>query len=156
MYSSEQFVRPFLVKSGQIVSLNSSNPHTSSYLSSGFSTPESWGTWSDGNKAEMKFSIDKPKTKYINVILSTSAWITKGHETFKVTASHKNKIISEYFFTKPDLIDWEFSFPAKDLESEKNIIIEFRFTNGTTPLFVGQSADTRTLGLGLHKFQVFF
>ena len=156
VYSSTEYIKPILAESGKAIALNNNNPHTIDYLSKGFSSPEPWGTWSDGESAEIIFSISHKTAKPISVILSTNPWLTKGHESFNVTAFCNNTKLAEYFFKKPEIVNWTFDIPPDVLMGETNVAIKFIFTNNSSPLLVGQSADPRYLGLGMRSLQVIY
>lgn len=154
VYSSQEYVRPAIALNGHTIVLNNSNLHTTDYLNKGFSLPESWGTWSDGEKAAISFSVSKTTSKPVTVLISTNPWLTKGHESFTANAYYKDIKISEFLFDKPDIINWKFNISPDILLGETNIVIQFRFSNITSPLLVGQSADPRLLGIGIRSLQV--
>jgi len=84
------------------------------------------------------------------------AGLPKGHESFMVTAFFKGKQVSTHEFTDPKVIDWQFYISPQDLGTDREIVIKFKFTNSTSPLMLGLSADARKLGIGVRSLKAIY
>lgn len=156
VYSAKTYNSPLIAPSGKAIIFNDRNPYTKRYLSEGFSLPEPWGVWSAEEQAEIRFSLGSPPTQSISVVLTSTAWLAKGHESFIATAFFKGKQVATHEFTDPKIIDWQFYISPRDIGADLEVAIKLKFTNSTSPLLVGQSADPRLLGVGLHSLKVVY
>jgi hypothetical protein len=156
VYSAKAYNSAMLAPSGKTIYLNDKNPQTKQYLVAGFTWPEAWGIWSDEEQAEIKFSLSKSPFQPVSVVLTSTAWLAKGHESFTATAFFKGKQVASHEFSDPKAIDWQFNIAPQDIGADREIVIKLKFTNSTTPLKVGQSADPRKLGVGLQTLKVIY
>jgi len=156
VYSAKAYNSPMLAPSEKTIVFNDKNRHVKRYLSEGFSMPEPWGTWSAEEQAQVKFALSKAPTQPISVVLTSTAWLAKGHESFTATAYFRGKQVATHEFTDSKAIDWQFYIPPQEVSTDREIVINLKFSNSTTPLRVGQSADPRKLGIGLQSLKVIY
>ena len=156
VYSAKAYNTPLLAPSGKTIVFNDKNLHATYYLSEGFSSPEPWGVWSEEEQAEIKFSLNKSPIQPVSVLLNSTAWIAKGHESFSASAFFKGKQISMQKFNDHKAIDWQFYISPQDIGTDREIVIKLKFSNSTSPLLVGQSTDSRNLGIGLLSLKVVY
>ena len=156
VYSAKAYNTPMLAPSGWTIIFNDKNPSAKFYLSEGFTWPEPWGVWSDEEQAEIKFSLSKSPIQPVSVVLNSTAWIAEGHESFIATAFFKGKQVGAYEFTDHKAINWQFYIAPQDIGTDQEIVIKLNFSNSTSPLMVGQSADPRKLGVGLKSLKVVY
>jgi len=154
VYSSEAFNMPVNIESGQKALLSSANPDAIRFLGKGFSVPESWGTWSAEEEAELHFMLAKPIGKNISVSLITTAWLVEGREKFVATASVGGVKVAEREFNVPLPVEWKFDVPVKFVSVNGEVKVRLNFTNPATPLSLGKSGDERKLALGVEALTV--
>lgn len=120
------------------------------YLSYGWSTPEGWGVWSDGNEAEIAFPVD-----YLikEVHLKGKAFVPNG-------ISQKIQInINDITLSTETLNSFEnnsiiIKIPldlSKKISELGVLRLKIYFPDAVSPIDVGLSGDGRKLGFGLQS-----
>jgi hypothetical protein len=135
-FSANGAGRPYLLDLGR-----------SPYIGWGWSNPEAWGTWSDGEKARIAMLL--PEDKNIHS-LNLEAIIL-------VSQTHPQQNIEIYVngIKQPDV-----KLSGKELQKinipmpklhphDGYLLIELHFPNRKSPKALGQGSDERNLGLGI-------
>lgn len=156
VYSAKAYNTPMLAPSGKAIIFNDKNPYAAHYLSEGFSWPEPWGVWSDEEQAEIKFSLTKPPIQPVSIVLNSTAWIAKGHESFIASVFFKGKQVATREYSDNKVIAWQFYLSPQDIGIDREIVIKLKFSNSVSPLLVGQSLDPRKLGVGLLSLHILY
>lgn len=112
---------------------------------SGFSDPETWGRWTDGDKAVLTFNNPLPENFEL-VMVVHAAFGPSANRPLKVKAGN-----SEQSFTV-STPDQTISIPFR-LEGEAKSL-EIKLPNANSPKSVGISEDTRKLGIGISKLSI--
>jgi hypothetical protein len=154
VYNANSYRLPFVAQRGKLINLNDANPRTKQILVSGFSSAESWGVWSDGYQAHIKFLLDEAPLQPVLVTIVARAWINSGHERFTAVAYVGDKQVSVHEFTDPRPFDWKIYVASEDVPVSKEILIKLKFDNLTSPLKTGESLDPRNLGIGIVGLKV--
>ena len=157
VYKSIIWNSPIKIVSGREILLNNTNPDIRNILGKGFSNPESWGTWSSEEEAEINFIVPRTTSNSLEITLVTTAWLAKGREKFVATINFNGKFVSEKEFNTTSPIVWKFDIPINNLDGNDIIKLQFHFTNPTTPALLGMNAqDNRKISIGVESIQVVF
>ena len=129
------------------------DPFTSYYLASGWSYPESWGTWSDGSTARIYLPLPKEPSHTLD--LNLNAFVTASHPSQAVRIKVNGSPIADTTLTK--VSDNQLLIPVSTEALHKPYIdIEFEFPNPARPIAnTEKNVDKRELAIGIAsaKFQ---
>jgi len=119
-------------------------------LRSGWSTPEAWGVWSNGNVSKISLPCNASQFYYrqskINISLHLQPF---GNQNISI---FRNGLMAY----EGSLSDFKIINFSADVEGCRNstIDISINISNPKSPFELGQSPDARKLGLGLTKFEL--
>jgi len=119
------------------------------YLSSGWSEAETWGTWSDGQAADILLPITDP---IHSIIIEADALITSRHPAQRVIVRAEGELLASESFTDRSKNHLAITIPGpmQQVIGEKRYIrIQLEFPDAISPLELGVGTDARELGLGL-------
>ncbi|MBU3584103.1 hypothetical protein ICN41_08910 [Polynucleobacter sp. 15G-AUS-farblos] len=119
-------------------------------LSCGWSTPESWGTWSNGQKSKIVLPLPKETPKILN--LQINPLISKIHPKQEFTVNINGIAAGQFKLTKPGIQELSISIPSKALVPGF-IEIDFFYDDAIAPNIIGLGADERILAIGLISAQ---
>jgi hypothetical protein len=124
------------------------------YLSrKGWSDPESWGTWTDGDSASL--FLDLPALPDTDMALQVEgrAFVDAVHpvQSVRVVVNGKNVGLLEY--TSQKMLTQTLIVPQHAFSSLK-VEIDLIPANPIAPSDIGASKDTRRLGLGVASIQL--
>ena len=118
-------------------------------LGVGWSSPETWGTWSDGPRAALRLPVGAKRGKW------------KANITFR-TFGKEGREVTVYVTTStaPERSEW--LIPANRIVQEElsvesdssDVILYFAFPGLTSPRELGISDDSRYLGVGLISLEL--
>ena len=110
-------------------------------LVTGWSTPENWGVWSDGNNSQMLIPCTLGLKEVETVILVVN---TFGQQTIKVSNSNTTKIVTLNGTNK------KIAISLKGVSCNQNLTkFQIIIPNANSPQNIGQSNDRRLLGIGI-------
>lgn len=126
----------------------------SKYLVFGWSQPESWGTWSEGDESWLVLELaDKPKQDLI-LRLQGHAFINDKHPSQEIEIWVNGQLIGVLLYRLPARVEeWKMVIP-KALIQDHLVRLRLLFKNPISPREVGINADGRRLGLGLIALQL--
>jgi hypothetical protein len=112
------------------------------YQSTGWSGPEDWGTWTDGEKAVLVINSDSNRDLFLHLN------VKMVFNNNPVDVSINNTVIGSYTFTEGDNV-----IPIT-MENYKNklLTIQFAIKEPYSPKDLGLSEDARKLGIGVESF----
>lgn len=117
----------------------------------GWGHPESWGSWSDGEKAAMIFPLpSNGKAKQLRI--SARALITPNHPTQRVTIKVDGVAQKPMVLTQADgnLITIDLSgLPQSGVTNNQYVTIEMDFPDRARPKDLGIGNDGRQLAIGI-------
>lgn len=147
----------FISKNTVVLSFSVGSTGTS-ILKTGWSNPERWGVWSDGERAELPISLPGKLASDVSVILDASAFvappvITKREVAIEVNGSEIGRIT----FSETDALQSNRTFvlPKSVATRQDPMLLVFKFTDVRSPAELGLggplSKETRKLGIGLRR-----
>jgi hypothetical protein len=120
-----------------------------SYLQDGWSSPEEWGIWSDGESAQLELPVSG-KVKSITV--QARALVTPAHPKQDVAVKINGALVLTTSLTTAGDTLIEIPVP-KDMQEKSRALglmrVRFEFPNAVQPKHIGLNEDSRHLALGL-------
>lgn len=125
------------------------------YLISGWSIPEAWGVWSDGDAAEIQFSIPKSPVSDINLIIKGGAFLHGSHTQQEIDIIVNNQYVSSFLYEFNTNKERTITILREIAGSLNGVVrILFKFKTPKAPIDVGYNLDNRQLGLAIWALQV--
>ena len=124
------------------------------FLTSGWSTPEAWGVWSEGPAAQVtlplaKIAADKPLTLSFKV----SGFVAEPSPQQQVAVKVDGQDLGAWSWTfaggVPAAKVETITVPAEALAGKTSLVIDFAIARPTSPASVNMNSDARALGLQL-------
>ncbi len=126
------------------------------YTGFGWSAPEEWGTWSDGDEAFLNFYYRQKPQQDVRLRLTFNVFLAKSHDRQDVRISangvpiaewHLNAAIDRMPVTK------ELTIPVSLLQFP-HLELKLNIGNPVSPAQLDLSSDDRRLGIGLIKMEI--
>jgi hypothetical protein len=134
------------LKVGERVVFNDSG-RGANYLLQGWSTPEVWGTWSDG--ASSLVFIPTPPKRVDSIYIEACPLITSFHSSQRIDLSINGAPAASMTLKEPN-VAFEVKIPeAAKLDANNGLKLEFHFPDAARPKDVGLGEGDRNLALGL-------
>lgn len=142
-----------LIKSSQFsphlmhpIYFSTGSPYLSYYLRSGWSWPESWGTWSDNTKAILNFSWPSKRVNTLNLVLNA---FQGGEVAQNIKVSINGQPYQKYSLAKETNNEITIVFSA-GMKAEKYLSVEFEIESPKRPYDISiNNGDKRKLGIGI-------
>lgn len=119
---------------------------------SGFSYPESWGTWTVEPAPQMIVPVPHPSA--LEMSMEFQAFARHGGPPAGFTAFVNGRAVGTFSRESGEwgqIYELKCSIP-EDLTRAKSLVIEFRIENGPAPNELG--ANRRPIGIGLHRIRL--
>lgn len=126
------------------------------WLLSGWSYPETWGTWSSGHRAVISIdSSDLPLGPQLSLHVVANVLVNPRHPVQNVLVSVNDKPAGHYSVKYPQS-HLSMSIPLDDVKvrSGEVIIVTFTLPDAIAPKKIGINSDSRVLALGLKTVQI--
>jgi hypothetical protein len=139
------------IKYGEVIAFSSVGA-TQTYLSSGLSAVETFGTWSDSKKSTITFKLDMVTCKSNELSMHLRGFVTKSNPEQKAGVLLNNEYIGEVKIKAGEPQPKEFSFGiSKKTKCEEVNTLEFQIENPVSPKSLGIGNDARMLGIGFES-----
>jgi SAM-dependent methyltransferase len=144
----------FLESSG--FTLDFTNGVGQQHLISGWSIPEPGHTWSDSNRARIKFRIPESlPVKNLDLIIGGGAFLFGSHIKQEVRVIVNKELVSNLIFDVNNNSEHSVClYSGLAYGFERWLDILFEFNNPMAPVEVGLNSDTRRLGLALQSLTI--
>lgn len=122
------------------------------WLVDGWSQPEGWGTWSDGNHAELALDPRQFHSAKDGLRLTFGArvFVSQAHPRQRIEVRLNHEIVAQYLVEYPQQnVKLAVDVPAGDMGGASKIRVGFNLPDAISPKSLGQGGDTRQLALGL-------
>lgn len=139
------------IKLGQVIKFNNPNDKfTNEILSQGWATPESWGVWSNSEKAILIFP--KPSSTASEIIIRVRAFIN-----FKLPVQHIDLTINKQPTIKVALSKANeniINLPLDPNYREDSLIqVHIILNNAASPKGLDLGDDSRTIAIGIESIE---
>lgn len=141
--------------SGRKLFLGRAGAAAAHLLSDGWSTPEDWGTWSDGPQAEIRI----PVSAHIRAIrLEAMALVAPQHPRQTVTVRIHDREVSTFVLRESagNIVEVAVPEEARGPSTADGVLrLRLIFHNAARPVDLGLNDDRRTLAVGVQVISVF-
>jgi hypothetical protein len=121
----------------------------------GWSKPEEWGTWSDGNAAAVLVDLPVVPKRDLELLIEGRAFLHALHPTQQIEVAVNDHVLIELKYDSRSPGIQVVKIPRSiAIEKGSWFLIQFRFKNAKSPAQLGLSSDSRNLGLGLVSLQL--
>jgi hypothetical protein len=123
-------------------------------LISGWSSPESWGVWTNAAEAHLRLPLQADVVNDLTLDFNAYAFVTLNHPSVTVTVVAGGETVGTWQFnTQAPTGNKLLTIPSRLLSSEV-LDLAFRIDTPKSPSALGISEDGRLLGLGLRQIRV--
>lgn len=139
-----------LTHPGQALTFN----YSTRQLASGWSTPESWGTWSQGQQARIDLRV-RPDSH--SIVLDVMAFVQPQHPSQRVIVSLNGEQVLDTRLTQLQDNHLEIPISAalrQRLAVDDRLMIDLQLPDAISPQQLGLNDDSRVMGLGLKRLTV--
>jgi hypothetical protein len=131
----------------------SSKGNAASYLGNGWGAPEEWGAWSLGNiGGEMDLVIPSGTKGPLRLQVDAISYVNRRHPSQEIIVEVNGKDIANWKFEQTSPAGRRSALIPADLVSGGSLHIVFKAPGAVSPAQMGESADARSLGIGLKTF----
>ena len=128
------------------------------HLGAGWHAPDGeWGMWSDGDRAEIRFTI-RPGGKSLFFNALVYPFLAPTHPRIAVSLSANGVSLGEWSFdiTRTDDLTWSWRHVQvpESVTASSEITIVFGIRSPASPKELGLSVDPRILGIALRQFSL--
>jgi hypothetical protein len=122
---------------------------------SGWSKPEHWGTWTDGARAKLRWSLDHRPAADIHASVKGIIYpsVFSKRQSIKVVVNNTPVAVLEKN-ASGELYGGNFSIPNSVAVAQTPMRIEFVIDKPVSPRSLGEGDDDRKLGLGLESIEL--
>jgi hypothetical protein len=121
-------------------------------LAAGFSYLESHGIWTDGDQATMVLRVDGLEDT-LDVALLVDAFVRPGHPTMEVAVITNGVFTDTWSFKHPSLPEWR-RVHVRIASTDRIVVLGFTIRRPCSPKELGESGDSRKLGLSIAQVAV--
>lgn len=127
-------------------------------LLQGFSSPETWGYWTDGWHSSLRLTLPDPPANDLLLVVHAHGYINARHPHTEATVSVNGFEVGKLAFRFsecPSEADvFEFAVPRQVCPANA-AVIDFIIDQPCSPSQLGISEDPRHLGIGLHHISLY-
>lgn len=134
---------------GTIVSFKEKG-NSLAYQDEGWSWPEPWGTWSDGERATLNFHFGKAPDRALKLEVMARGLVHRSHPETRVNVIVNGNRQASWVLASCRFTKLATKIPAEQL-SNGSCLITFEITSPVSPAKLGLSADQRNLGIGIAR-----
>ncbi|WP_236189577.1 DUF6311 domain-containing protein [Pseudomonas pharyngis] len=146
----QQILLTPLTRPGQTLTFNYRNRQ----LTGGWSKPESWGTWTEGQQAKIQLRVLPPAR---SIVIDALAFISPTHPGQRVIVSLNGQQVLDTRLTQFQGNRLEIPISAalnQRLGRDDRLDIELQLPDAVSPRQLGINDDSRIMGLGLKTLTV--
>lgn len=126
-----------------------------SYLAQGWSQAETWGTWSDGESATIRFPVDG---RVSAIRIEARAFLPSGHSGQAVAIRINDVLVATTRLSSSTDNKIDVAIPDElqvEAIQRKELVVRMALSDAVSPKELGLSGDARRLAIGLHAITVF-
>jgi FkbM family methyltransferase len=118
------------------------------YTGKGWGLPESWGTWTVSEQADIHLPLGSPLGCGAILSAEVMPFLTPLHPTLLVSVVYQDTLIGEWSFDRAGSVALTLNIGANLIAADSSPHFHFRITDPRSPAETSGSMDTRLLGLG--------
>jgi hypothetical protein len=136
------------IVSGETVGFGSEGT-AAPYMLGGWSQPEPWGTWTDGERAVLRLPLMQVPRGPVEIALEAEAFIRPDHPQLRVSVLCEQAVVAEWDISTPDAATYAASIPERLTADKGALTLALAIDNPKSPRDLEESTDVRRLGLGV-------
>ena len=144
--------RPPRLREGDDVTLGAGSSLVVEFAG-GFSGPEDWGVWTDGDEAVLVVRVDVAGAAEIEIALLVEAFVRPENTPLTVGVRANGIPVASWSFLGPHGPTWQ-GVRVPIAAGSELVVLVFAIETPLSPKELGLSDDTRRLGLGFHRLAV--
>ncbi|MFO1434311.1 MAG: DUF6311 domain-containing protein [Candidatus Competibacteraceae bacterium] len=150
--ANSKCVLPFY-QIGELINLADKSDISPAFvLGQGWSFPEPWGRWTEGNEISLYFLLGQPSQKDLEILLNGGPYTNAKHPTLNVDVIANDTAVAhwnlQYGYPSPDL---RAKIPEAVAKASPLLMIKLHIHNPESPKNLGFGDDQRLLGLGIRS-----
>ncbi len=123
-----------------------------SALFEGWGQPEEWGTWSVAKRALLRLRVDGQRP--LDATIRYRPFLHGEHRRLDIVCCARERKIDEWTCTQAGSAIRSVAIPGDAINVDGTLDLEFLILNPQSPAKLGNSNDTRLLGMGLEELTV--
>ena len=124
-------------------------------MSAGWSSTEAWGTWTNGDRATLRFYVEPQGARKISLKIVGQAFVSQRYSQQRIELVIANRVADSWVTKYPDAgIERVVLIDSDELIDSNKLSMEFRLPDAVSPAKLGLSGDARRLGLGLKEIRI--
>lgn len=108
--------------------------------------------WTSGKKVRLSLLIKESKSLVLKA--NVAGYIRKEHPELHVDVLVENKLVTRWSINSDQFKDYAVIIPADVLPEDNKLDLEFVIHNPISPLEIGESTDSRNLGLAFRNISI--
>jgi hypothetical protein len=144
----KRHVRPYRL--GTVVDFRAQGNATE-YTVAGWSHQENWGIWTKDREADICLPLDAPIGAAATLTAELAAYVTAAHPVLRVDVCYAGVTLGEWSFDTAAPVRKSVSIPGDLIAQDQRPCFLFRVLNPASPAELGESDDSRRLGLGFRS-----
>jgi len=122
------------------------------YLRKGWSTPEDWGCWTNGLRAEMRIPLERPFEGAALLEMEALGYVRDWHPTLHVRVVCNREPLGAWAIESSEAVTRTLRIPASAVAGKRELLLVFHLDNPASPADSGEfGLDQRLLGLGAQR-----
>jgi hypothetical protein len=123
-----------------------------SLLVAGWSTPETWGVWSDADTSILQLTLPRVPERAVSLEILGRAFVRSEIPVQVVRVFANNQFLTEWMIEEPELSRaLTVSIPPSLVASDRVLEIKLEYSHANSPLDLNESEDVRRLALGISE-----
>ena len=124
------------------------------YMLGGWSQPEPWGTWTDGDRVVLRLPLTQVPRGPVDITLEANAFIGPDRPALRVSLSCNQTVVAEWVIAASDVATYSASIPERLTADQGALTLSLNIENPKSPRELGESSDDRRLGLGVRRLRL--
>jgi hypothetical protein len=125
------------------------------YVCQGWSSQESWGTWTNSSEAEIFLPLETPFEGGAVVTVIARAFVASPHHpAIRVEVDCNGELAGVWDFDSSEDVEQSVMMPLGLIAADHSLRLRFRIYHPASPYGLGHSADRRMLGIGVSAMRV--
>ena len=124
------------------------------YVGSGWGQPESWGTWTVGQRAEITIPLTAPLEHGGVLVATVVPYLPRRYPTLSATIRYRGRVIGEWSFEREGPTTCSVTIAADLMVDDPRPSFTFDVPDARSPAQAGESMDPRLLALGFQSLRL--
>lgn len=128
--------------------------NAANYTLAGWGMPEKWGTWTIDHEAEVCLPLDAPIGGPATLSMQVRPYMNERHPALHVEVLYRDQVLGRWSFESATRVHRTLMVPGGLIADDSAPLFRFRILDPRSPSEIGESADSRLLGLGFDTLRL--